>query len=293
MNAGGGGLQRITDVAVTSTTASGRVGELRIAFEHGDVRVPGSMCGPCCGPGRSAAGERGVSAFRDEGRWSVTRVIAAGAGVGHAWVCASGARWAAPGRAKTTVRFSPLTSRGPMSSASIKAVGRPGGPAIGLIVLFLSVSPSVRLSAQGLLSQFSYDNLKPSALQLDVGPLGGNNIRGAAHRRHAVDYGLIARTCACCSACRTSRPTSARPPARASSSASRVSWSIRRATIPSAGQHHLERRDGDLDLQYLLPQGHARHGLHGHRPRRPFPPRQRRRDQRHFVQDALTRSRPG
>src|SRR5213596_2291760 len=41
MNAGGGGLQRITDIAVTRTTASGRVGELRIVFEHGDVRVPG------------------------------------------------------------------------------------------------------------------------------------------------------------------------------------------------------------------------------------------------------------
>src|SRR5437588_734855 len=86
-----------------------------------------------------------------------------------AWVCVSGARWAAPGRARTTVRFSPLTSRGPMSSASIKAVG--------LIALLLSGSPPVRLSAQGLLSQFSYDNLKPSALQLDVGPLG-------AHFRH-------------------------------------------------------------------------------------------------------------
>src|SRR5207302_11433897 len=41
MNAGGGGLQRITDIEVTRMTASGRVGELRIVFEHGDVRVPG------------------------------------------------------------------------------------------------------------------------------------------------------------------------------------------------------------------------------------------------------------
>src|SRR6266496_6542958 len=84
-----------------------------------------------------------------------------------AWACVSGARWAAPGRARTTVRFSPLTSRGPMSSASIKAVARRGGRAVGLLALLLSVSPPVRLSAQGLLSQFSYDNLKPSALQLD------------------------------------------------------------------------------------------------------------------------------
>src|SRR6266705_4527769 len=109
-----------------------------------------------------------------------------------AWACVSGARWAAPGRVRTTVRFSPLTSRGPMSSASIKAVARRGGRAVGLLALLLSVSPPVRLSAQGLLSQFSYDNLKPSALQLDVGPLGGNNIRGAFTGGVRLDYGFIA-----------------------------------------------------------------------------------------------------
>src|SRR5207245_3707041 len=42
MNVEGGGLQRITEIEITRTTSSGRVGELRIAFEHGDVRVPGS-----------------------------------------------------------------------------------------------------------------------------------------------------------------------------------------------------------------------------------------------------------
>src|SRR2546423_14381039 len=47
MNAGGGGLQRITDVAVTGTMPSGRVGELRIAFECGDVRVTGLDVGAC------------------------------------------------------------------------------------------------------------------------------------------------------------------------------------------------------------------------------------------------------
>src|SRR6266566_2532444 len=41
MNVGGDGLQRITDIAVSRTTPSGRVGELRIVFPRGDVRVPG------------------------------------------------------------------------------------------------------------------------------------------------------------------------------------------------------------------------------------------------------------
>jgi len=130
-----------------------------------------------------------------------------------------------------------------MSSPSIKAVGRPGGPAIGLIVLFLSVSPSVWLSAQGLLSQFSYDNLKPSALQLDVGPL---------------DYGLIAphvRVLLGVSYSKADFGSAARqrfvdrlrsivhdPDSNYTINLGAITWSD---------------VTGDLDLQYLLPQGHA------------------------------------
>ncbi|PYO29895.1 MAG: hypothetical protein DMD73_00155 [Gemmatimonadetes bacterium] len=145
-----------------------------------------------------------------------------------------------------------------MSSASIKAVGRPGGPAIGLIVLVLSVSPSVRLSAQGLLSQFSYDNLKPSALQLDVGPLGGNNIRGALTGGMRLDYGLIAphvRVLLGVSYFKADFGSAARqrfvdrlrsivhdPDSNYTINLGAITWSD---------------VTGDLDLQYLLPQGHA------------------------------------
>ena len=41
MEVGGDGLQRITDVQVTRTSASGRVAELRVVFAHGDVRIAG------------------------------------------------------------------------------------------------------------------------------------------------------------------------------------------------------------------------------------------------------------
>ena len=41
MNVGGDGLQPIADIEVSRTTPSGRVGELRIVFPRGDVRVPG------------------------------------------------------------------------------------------------------------------------------------------------------------------------------------------------------------------------------------------------------------
>jgi hypothetical protein len=145
-----------------------------------------------------------------------------------------------------------------MSSASIKAVGRPGGPAIGVIVLFLSVSPSVRLSAQGLLSQFSYDNLKPSALQLDVGPLGGNNIRGALTGGMRLDYGLIAphvRVLLGLSYFKADFSSTAR---------ARFEQRLKSVVVDPTGDDTIKLGSitwsdvtGDLDLQYLLPQGHA------------------------------------
>src|SRR2546428_531222 len=175
-----------------------------------------------------------------------------------AWACVSGARWAAPGRARTTVRFSPLTSRGPMSSASIKAVARRGGRAVGLLALLLSVSPPVRLSAQGLLSQFSYDNLKPSALQLDVGPLGGNNIRGAFTGGVRLDYGFIAphvRVLLGVSYFKADFGSAAR---------ARFEQRLKSVVVDPSGDDTIKLGGitwsdvtGDVDLQYVLPQGHA------------------------------------
>src|SRR5690349_24158586 len=63
---------------------------------------------------------------------------------------------------------------------------------VACVILLLAVYPSSRLTAQGVLEQFSYDNLKPSALQLDIGPLGGNNIRGTLTGGVRLDYGFIA-----------------------------------------------------------------------------------------------------
>ena len=71
-----------------------------------------------------------------------------------------------------------------MLSASIKAVAVAGA-------LLVASAPG-GLAAQSLLEQFSYDNLRPSALQFDVGPLGGNNIRGTLVGGLRLDYGYIA-----------------------------------------------------------------------------------------------------
>jgi len=79
-----------------------------------------------------------------------------------------------------------------MSRAFTEAVTRSGGRAVCSVALLLAVGRPDRLSAQGFLSKFSYDNLKPSALQIDLGPIGGNNIRGALTGGLRLDYGLIA-----------------------------------------------------------------------------------------------------
>jgi stage II sporulation protein D len=98
MNAGGGGLQRITDLEVSRTTASGRVGELRIVFEHGDVRVPGQDVRAVLRP--QADQLLGSSAFqlqvtKDGGQ--VTRVVLLGMGWGHG---VGFCQWGAVGRAR-------------------------------------------------------------------------------------------------------------------------------------------------------------------------------------------------
>jgi len=94
----GDGLQRITDVSVSRTTRSGRVGELRIVFERGDVRVPGPEVRSVLRPEadrmlQSAAFQLTVTKVNGE----VTRLVAAGAGSGHAvGMC----QWGAIGRAR-------------------------------------------------------------------------------------------------------------------------------------------------------------------------------------------------
>jgi hypothetical protein len=56
----------------------------------------------------------------------------------------------------------------------------------------LAVGPSGRLAAQGVLNQFSYDNLRLSGIQLDAGALGASDLTGATVAGLRVDYGRIA-----------------------------------------------------------------------------------------------------
>lgn len=98
MKVGGDGLQRVTNIETTRTTRSGRVAELRIVFEHGDVRVPGPNVRSVLRPDaarllRSQAFELHVT--RNEA--GVSHLVATGAGWGHG---VGFCQWGAVGRAR-------------------------------------------------------------------------------------------------------------------------------------------------------------------------------------------------
>jgi hypothetical protein len=61
-----------------------------------------------------------------------------------------------------------------------------------MTALFLSIFPSFHLSAQGVLNQFSYENLRLSGVQADFGILGASDLKGTTAGGLRVDYGKIA-----------------------------------------------------------------------------------------------------
>jgi stage II sporulation protein D len=94
----GDGLQRITDVSVSRKTRSGRVGELRIVFASGDIRIPGPDVRAVLRPDADrllSSGAFQLTVTKVDGQ--VTRLVAAGAGSGHGvGMC----QWGAIGRAR-------------------------------------------------------------------------------------------------------------------------------------------------------------------------------------------------
>jgi hypothetical protein len=67
-----------------------------------------------------------------------------------------------------------------------------GGVAVGVLAVLVAAGAAVRLSAQSTLEQFSYDSLRLSGVQLDLGALGSTRLRGAITGGIRVDYGYIA-----------------------------------------------------------------------------------------------------
>ena len=60
------------------------------------------------------------------------------------------------------------------------------------LALLLTAEPPKRLAAQGVLNQFSYDNLRLSGIQLDVGLIGASDLTGTTVGGLRIDYGRIA-----------------------------------------------------------------------------------------------------
>jgi len=75
----------------------------------------------------------------------------------------------------------------------IDRVRRGGGVARTTAILLLAAAAlSAAGRAQGVLSQFSYDELRPSALQVDVGSIATQSLRGALVWGVRLDAGYLA-----------------------------------------------------------------------------------------------------
>ncbi len=138
-------------------------------------------------------------------------------------------------------------------SACTKAVGT----ALAVAVLASAGSPD-RVTAQGILNQFSSENLRPSAVQVDVGPLGGNNILGTLTGGVRVDYGFVAPKV------RVLLGLSYFHADLSSGARRRFADRLRSVVRDPTGDDTIDLGPitwsdvtADLDLQYMLPQGHA------------------------------------
>jgi hypothetical protein len=127
-----------------------------------------------------------------------------------------------------------------------------------VVVLLLSIIPTFQLSAQGVLNQFSYENLRFSGIQLDLGVLGASELTGATVGGLRVDYGRIAprvRLLLGVSYFSSQFDQQAR---------NRFEQRLESIIIDPSGDDsinvgriRLSDIVGDIDLQYVFPQGHG------------------------------------
>jgi hypothetical protein len=125
------------------------------------------------------------------------------------------------------------------------------------VMVLLAVGPSGRLAAQGVLNEFSYDNLRLSGVQLDVGVLGASQLMGTTVGGLRLDFGRIApkvRLLLGLSYFRSDfdHETLSRFEARLDSF-------VNPGTPDSVAVGEVRLGDivGDVDFQYVFPQGHG------------------------------------
>jgi len=124
-------------------------------------------------------------------------------------------------------------------------------------ILFLSIIPSFQLSAQGVLNQFSYNNLRFSGIQLDAGLLGASDLTGSTVGGLRVDYGRIApkvRLLLGLSYFQSQFDQQARDRFER-----RLDSIVNPSTPDSINLGRISLSDliGDIDFQFVFPQGHG------------------------------------
>lgn len=125
-----------------------------------------------------------------------------------------------------------------------------------LALILLSIGPTVRPSdAQGVLNQFSYDNLRLSGIQFDLGVLGASELTGATVGGVRVDYGRIAprvRLLLGLSYFKSQFGNEARTRFE-----QRLDGIVNPGTPDSINLGRIRLSDiiGDIDFQYVFPQG--------------------------------------
>ena len=125
------------------------------------------------------------------------------------------------------------------------------------LVLVLSNIPTVQLSGRGVLNQFSYENLRLSGIQLDVGVLGASELTGAIVAGLRVDYGRIAprvRLLLGLSYFRSQFDQQARDRFE-----QRLDSIVNPGTADNIDLGRISLGDlvGDVDFQYVFPQSHG------------------------------------
>lgn len=127
-----------------------------------------------------------------------------------------------------------------------------------VLAALAGAAPGGGLAAQRVLEQFSYQNLRPSGLQVDLGPLGADDLLGTLTGGVRVDYGLVApkvRVLLGLSYFRGEFDGRAR---------ARFEQRLRNLVIDPSGDDTIRvgriywsDLTADLDLQYVLPQGRS------------------------------------
>lgn len=122
----------------------------------------------------------------------------------------------------------------------------------------LAVGPSGRLAAQGVLNEFSSENLRLSGIQLDIGVLGATQLTGTTVGGLRLDFGRIApraRLMLGLSYFKSEFDAEARGEFEAALDSIIVDPSG--DDIISVGRIALGDFVGDIDVQYVFPQGHG------------------------------------